>query len=91
MKAPLIATPPGSTPPGAGAGLPPFDYQPLGRVIYEPGGVARLGEVVRSVGGSRVLLVTDPGLEDDAPQGLVIKRRQRAVGQGARPTAGRGG
>src|SRR5262245_3225433 len=45
------------------APLPPFDYQPLGRVISEPGGLLRLGEAVRSVGGSRVLLVTDPGLE----------------------------
>src|SRR5262245_27121099 len=53
---------------GSGAGartapLPAFDFQPLGRVICEPGALARLGEVVRSVGGSRVLLVTDPGLE----------------------------
>jgi hypothetical protein len=46
--------------PGA---LPPFDYQPLGRVISERGALARLGEAVRWVGGSRVLLVTDPGLE----------------------------
>jgi alcohol dehydrogenase len=43
--------------------LPPFDFQPLGRVISEPGALARLGEAVRSVGGTRVLLVTDPGLE----------------------------
>ena len=50
-------------PRGVRGPLPPFDYQPLGRVIYEPGGIARLGEVVRSVGGSCVLLVTDPGLE----------------------------
>jgi len=33
-------------------------------VISQPGGLSRLGEAVRSVGGSRVLLVTDPGLED---------------------------
>src|SRR5678815_3006660 len=46
--------------PGA---LPPFDYQPLGRVISERGALARLGEAVRWVSGSRVLLVTDPGLE----------------------------
>ncbi|MBA4188788.1 MAG: alcohol dehydrogenase [Planctomycetaceae bacterium] len=45
------------------APLPAFDFQPLGRVISEAGGLARLGEAVRSVGGSRVLLVTDPGLE----------------------------
>ena len=43
--------------------LPPFDFQPLGRVIFEAGGLNRLGEAVRSVGGTRVLLVTDPGLE----------------------------
>ena len=42
--------------------LPPFDFQPLGRVISEPGALQRLGEAVRSVGGTRVLLVTDPGL-----------------------------
>ena len=59
--------PVGSKPAGASscapAGLAPFDFQPLGRVISELGALARLGEVVRSVGGSRVLLVTDPGLE----------------------------
>ncbi|WP_227254610.1 iron-containing alcohol dehydrogenase [Frigoriglobus tundricola] len=43
--------------------LPPFDFQPLGRVVSEPGALNRLGELVRSVGGHRVLLVTDPGLE----------------------------
>lgn len=43
--------------------LLPFDYQPLGRVIFEAGSLMRLGEVVRSIGGTRVLLVTDPGLE----------------------------
>jgi alcohol dehydrogenase len=60
---------PSPAPPTAGRAaplpepLPPFDFQPLGRVIFEPGGVNRLGEVVRGLGGSRVLLVTDPGLE----------------------------
>jgi alcohol dehydrogenase len=47
-------------PPGP---LPPFDFQPLGRVIFQPGAISQLGEAVRSVGGSRVLLVTDPGLK----------------------------
>jgi alcohol dehydrogenase len=41
----------------------PFDYQPLGRVVFGAGSLARLGELARSLGGSRVLLVTDPGLE----------------------------
>lgn len=40
-----------------------FDFQPLGRVIFEPGGLRRLGECARSLGGNRILLVTDPGLE----------------------------
>ncbi|HEY2784953.1 MAG TPA: iron-containing alcohol dehydrogenase [Fimbriiglobus sp.] len=43
--------------------LPTFDYQPLGRVICEAGGIRRLGQVCRDLGGTRVLLVTDPGLE----------------------------
>jgi alcohol dehydrogenase len=44
-------------------GLPSFEYQPLGRLVYGPGTLARLGELVRELGGTRVLLVTDPGLE----------------------------
>jgi alcohol dehydrogenase len=42
--------------------LPAFDFQPLGRVISEAGALQRLGEAVLSVGGTKVLLVTDPGL-----------------------------
>jgi alcohol dehydrogenase len=56
-------SPPSAARDSASGMLPPFDYQPLGRVISERGALARLGEVVRSVGGTRVLLVTDPGLE----------------------------
>jgi alcohol dehydrogenase len=58
-----VPAPPGAQRDSAPGILPPFDYQPLGRVISERGALARLGEVVREVGGSRVLLVTDPGLE----------------------------
>jgi alcohol dehydrogenase len=48
---------------GAPAEPPPaFDFQPLGRVLFEAGALGRLGEVVRDLGGRRVLLVTDPGL-----------------------------
>jgi alcohol dehydrogenase len=63
MTGPATTTP--ATPGRAGAPpeLPAFDFQPLGRVVFEAGGLARLGEVARSMGGSRVLLVTDPGLE----------------------------
>ncbi|HSQ57393.1 MAG TPA: iron-containing alcohol dehydrogenase, partial [Gemmata sp.] len=64
MKGTPSITPMNSAPAGARCGaLPEFDFQPLGRVIFERAGLARLGEVVRSVGGTRVLLVTDPGLE----------------------------
>lgn len=40
----------------------PFDFLPLNRAVYGPGSVARLGELTRELGGSRVMLVTDPGL-----------------------------
>jgi alcohol dehydrogenase len=43
--------------------LPSFDYQPLGRVLFEAGAIARLGAAARELGGTRALLVTDPGLE----------------------------
>jgi alcohol dehydrogenase len=43
--------------------LTPFDYQPLGRVVFGAGSLARIGELVRELGGQKVLLVTDPGLE----------------------------
>jgi alcohol dehydrogenase len=43
--------------------LAPFDFTPLNRVIFGAGSMARLGELVRELGGRRVLLVTDPGLE----------------------------
>jgi alcohol dehydrogenase len=40
-----------------------FDYHPLTRVVFGVGALARLGELARELGGSRVLLITDPGLE----------------------------
>jgi alcohol dehydrogenase len=42
---------------------PLFDYHPLTRVVFGPGTLRRLGELVRELGGHRVMLVTDPGLE----------------------------
>src|SRR3954466_11603483 len=44
--------------------VPPFDFAPLNRVVFGPGSLARLGELARHLGGTRVLLVTDPGLEE---------------------------
>jgi alcohol dehydrogenase len=43
--------------------LPSFDYHPLTRVVFGPGTLRRLGELARELGGTRALLVTDPGLE----------------------------
>jgi alcohol dehydrogenase len=42
----------------------PFEFTPLNRVVFGPGTLARLGEVARELGGKRVFLVTDPGLEE---------------------------
>lgn len=44
------------------AALPSFDFHPLTRVVFEVGGLNRLGELARELGGRRILLVTDPGL-----------------------------
>lgn len=43
--------------------LAPFDFQPMTRVVFGAGTLARLGELVRELGGNRVLLVTDPGIK----------------------------
>jgi alcohol dehydrogenase len=51
----------------------PFDFAPLNRVVHGPGTLARLGEFAHELGGSRVLVVTDPGLE-------AAGHPQRAVG-----------
>src|SRR3954451_13216837 len=54
----------GAWPSKGGAPLPSFDYHPLTRVVFGPGSLARLGELARELGGRRVLLVTDHGLEE---------------------------
>jgi alcohol dehydrogenase len=43
--------------------MPSFDFHPQTRVVFGPGSLRRLGELARELGGSRILLVTDPGLE----------------------------
>lgn len=62
MKAtkPSLALGPGRFAP---ATLPSFDFLPLTRVVYEAGAINRLGEFAKELGGKRILLVTDPGLE----------------------------
>jgi alcohol dehydrogenase len=39
-----------------------FDFRPRTRVLFGVGEFARLGEVARELGGSRCLLVADPGI-----------------------------
>lgn len=55
---------PATTPSGESlpAGLTPLDFQPRTRVVFGPGVFARLGALARELGGTRVLLVSDPGL-----------------------------
>ncbi len=43
--------------------LAAFDFDPRTRVVFGAGTVARLGELTRELGGSRVLVVTDDGIE----------------------------
>ncbi|HKB06607.1 MAG TPA: iron-containing alcohol dehydrogenase [Gemmataceae bacterium] len=58
----------------------PFDFAPLNRVVFGPGSLARLGELARELGGHRVLLVTDPGLEDAGhPQRAVDYLKQAGL------------
>jgi alcohol dehydrogenase len=42
----------------------PFDFRPRTRVLFGAGEFTRLGEIARESGGSRCLLVADPGIVD---------------------------
>src|SRR3954466_10617725 len=57
---------------------PPFDYRPLNRVVFGAGALARLGELARELGGSRALLVTDPGLEEAGHPPRAVRHLQAA-------------
>ena len=41
-----------------------FDFHAPTRVVFGPGSLNKLGELARELGDTRVLLVTDPGLEE---------------------------
>ena len=43
--------------------LAAFDFDPRTRVVFGAGTIARLGELARELGGLRVLVVTDDGIE----------------------------
>src|SRR5262245_35302754 len=57
-----------------------FDYHSPTRVVFGAGTLSRLGELARELGGTRVLVVTDPGLEEAGhPQRAVEFLRQAGV------------
>jgi alcohol dehydrogenase len=65
MKAtslPLSAVSGSSLSPAEATRPPSFEHHPLTRLVVGVGAVARLGELARELGATRVLLVTDPGL-----------------------------
>jgi alcohol dehydrogenase len=43
---------------------PHFDYDLRTRVVYGPGRVERLGALAKEIGGTQVLLCTDPGIRE---------------------------
>ena len=60
--------------------LPSFDYHALTRVVFGAGTLTQLGDLVRDLGGKRVLLVTDPGLEAAGhPQRALESLREAAL------------
>lgn len=42
--------------------MQPFDFQPRTRILFGNDSIDRLGELARDYGGTRVLVVTDPGV-----------------------------
>src|ERR1051325_9707078 len=44
--------------------MSPFDFRPRTRILFGAGEFARLGEIARELGGTRCLLVADPGIVD---------------------------
>ena len=65
--------------------LPPFaafDYHPRTQLVFGPGCVGRVGELARSLGAKRVLLVTDAGLVI-AGHAARVEHALQAAGLGA--------
>jgi alcohol dehydrogenase len=57
-----------------------FDFHAPTRVIFGAGSLARLGELARELGDTRVLLVTDPGLEEAGhPQRAMASLREAGL------------
>ncbi len=80
MKAPLLTAPVAR---GLGSSpwpLKPFDFHSPTRVVFGPGSLNKLGELARELGDTRVLLVTDPGLESAGhPQRAMASLREAGL------------
>lgn len=60
--------------------LQPFDFHTPTRVVFGPGCMNRLGELAGELGDTRVLLVTDPGLEAAGhPQRAIASLREAGL------------
>jgi len=60
----------------------PFDFRPRTRVVFGAGEFARVGEVARELGGTRCLVVADPGIVEAgyAPEAMrSLKARRMTV------------
>lgn len=55
-----------------------FDFSPLNRIIFAPGCSTQAGALVRELGGSRVLLVSDPGLKKAGHSDLIFSSIQKS-------------
>jgi alcohol dehydrogenase len=75
--APMTAIEGASSPPWP---LRSFDFHAPTRVVFGAGSLARLGELSRELGDTRVLLVTDPGLKDAGhPQRAMTSLREAGL------------
>jgi len=57
-----VSRPAPSPPPAGGVGPAAFDFRAATRLVVGAGSVGRLGEFARDLGGTRVLVVSDPGI-----------------------------
>jgi alcohol dehydrogenase len=55
-----------------------FDFKPRTRLVFEAGALARTGEVVRALGASRALVVSDPGVARAGHAGAALASLERA-------------
>ncbi len=58
--------------------LPAFDFDPRTRVVFGSGTLTRLGAIAKELGASRVLFVTDPGIEQAGHAGRGVSSLQDA-------------